>query len=156
LTWLRIEGSKLTVYVKYLRFAALFQMSARQMSERQDSYDLYVIKCTREEIDNETNKGYTYLLDLETQKHTCETKISEILAEVEFIQSGINVQTSHLHGLAESLRKIGREMPQSPYSTPAGQHDTCDASMTTVAAGCDRARSDTAPNPYLIADRPGP
>ena len=85
-----------------------------------------------------------------------ENEIIRIQSELAFVDSGIWFNKICLEGLAESFRKLGREMPESPYSTPAPEGGSVDARMRTEAAGCSERLSEPAANPYVIAGQPSP
>jgi len=122
----------------------------------QDAFDHYVNTEPREAVENDKKKYHFRLHNGEQTKKNMENDIIRIESELVFVDSGIWHNKTSLEGLAESFRKIGREIPKSPYSTAAGQEGSFNARMGTVAAGCSKTLSEPAANPYVISGQPSP
>ena len=113
----------------------------------QNDSDLYVHDKSREKVDEDIIGFYNALNYWEEKK----AQLQDDLFRADTYLKNAN---DNLICLAESYRKIQREMPERPQSQPAGRNLTYDAIMPTVVAGSHEAGSETASNPYLVAGLP--
>jgi len=106
--------------------------------------DLYVQRQEKERVDKDIISFYH-------EVHTWAEKKVQLQEELSKICLYLDNAKECLVVLAESYRNIEREMPPSPYSPPAGQNGSFDTRMRTVLDGSEETRSETAPNPYVVA-----
>lgn len=117
------------------------------MDMNQNDCDIWVQKQSKEEMDEKIIEYFIKLHQLEAKK---------VYLEDELLKTNIGLDFAHvmLNHWNESYRKIGREMPEKPQREEAEQNGSLGASMQTVVAGSHETRSETAPNPYLVAGLP--
>ena len=93
---------------KYIRFDACVLMSPCQRV-----YDNYVNTKTHEEVEKEIKTIYANLGAAEQKKRDIDTKMTEVESQSKYVQSVIEAKKLKLLRLAESFRKIGRQMPRT-------------------------------------------
>jgi len=113
----------------------------------QNHVDLYVHQMSQQQVDEDIIRFYN------DEKKWGEKK-AQLQDELLRADTYLKNANDSLICLAESYRKIQREMPERPQSQPAGRNFTFDAIMPTVVAGSHERGSETASNPYLVAGRP--
>jgi len=114
------------------------------MDEDQMSSDLFVHVRSKEAVDKQIIKYFNSVHKLEAKK---------VYLDEELFKTNLSLTTAHNHlnHLNESYRKIQRPMPEKPQWEEAGQNGSFDTRMRTVFDGSEETRSETAPNPYLVA-----
>jgi len=110
----------------------------------QKDCDLYVERQKKERVDKDIISFYH-------EVHIWAEKKVQLQEELSKISLYLDNAKECLVVLAESYRKIHRDMPEKPQWEEVGQNGSFDTSMRTVLDGSEETRSETAPNPYVVA-----
>jgi len=110
----------------------------------QMSSDDYVDIKSKEVVDKE-------IIVYSNKVHNSEVEIVDLREKLFVTNLSLTTANNFLNHLNESYRKIQRPMPEKPKWEEVEQNDIFDISMRSVLDGSEETRSETAPNPYLVA-----